>query len=291
MKAIDSPERIALWVSRQGSDTVASWALCAWRLLRYPSQPNLDLVLVGSPAGQEDPVGLGSGSVRVTPADARRGLDQACSLSLTQVRRMARSWRKLSDRSPILAKEVGDVVRKDKPLLELGTYQASFFPRLEAGHLVLSRFDELLFACLEDRGSTPADVFLARGAAGEELRRRWLAVTGDVFLSIRLAQWATHRGGDAALIRETHRADNVMLAARYRLSEAGHAIQRDGLGTIDRGAPLPLWGTVAYDPLTPWAAVDGQEAMGVAPVTPAPGSPPRPERRRPGPRRQRSIPR
>jgi hypothetical protein len=184
MKAIDSPERIALWVSRQGSDTVGSWALCAWRLLRYPSQPNLDLVLVGSPAGQEDPVGLGSGSVRVTPADARRGLDQACSLSLAQVRRMARSWRRLSDRSPILAREVDDVVRKDKPLFELGTYQSSFFPRLQAGHLVLSRFDELLFACLEDRGSTPADVFLARGAAGEELRRRWLAVTGDVFLSI-----------------------------------------------------------------------------------------------------------
>ncbi len=169
---------------------------------------------------------------------------------------MALSWRKLSGRSPILSVKGARNARPRKQLLELGSYQAGFFPRLDEDALVLSRFDELLFSCLQGRGSTAVDVFVSRAAAGEELRRKWLSLTGDIFLSLRLARWAAHNGGDAALVSEPYRADNVMTAARYRLSDRGHVIMQHGLSEIAQGAPLPVWGAMAYDPLAPWVVAD-----------------------------------
>lgn len=255
MKAIDSRRRIVIWASRLGSDTVALWALCAWRLLRWPNQPNLDLVVLGGPAEADDATGVGGGFIRVTPADARRSLDHVGSLSLTRVREMALSWRKLSGRSPILSGKSAHPARPRKQLVELGSYQAGFFPRLNWQELILSRFDELLFSCLQEQGSTAADVFVSHGTAGEELRRTWLSLTGDIFLSLRLAHWARHNGADAALVSEPYREDNVMLAARYRLSVTGRALQRQGLAEIAQGAPLSMWGVTAYNPLAPWVVV------------------------------------
>src|SRR5262249_43244575 len=159
----------------------------------------------------DDAIGVGGGSVRVNPADARLGLEQVRLLSLTRVREMALLWRKLSGRAPLLSGKGEHAARKRKQLSTLGAYQAGFFPRFGARGLLLSRFDELLFSCLEEQWSTAVDVFVCRGAAGEELRSRWLSLTGDIFLSIRLAQWARHNGHDAALISEPYRSDNVMM--------------------------------------------------------------------------------
>lgn len=143
-----------------------------------------------------------------------------------------------------------------KQLIELGGYQAGFFPRLGARGLVLSRFDELLFACLGQQWSTAADVFVSRGAAAEEMRHKWLSLTGDIFLTIRLAQWANADGNTAALLSEPFRAENRMMTARYRVSDMGQALGRDGLGAIGKGALLPLWGGRAYDPADPWVVID-----------------------------------
>lgn len=170
MKALDSRQRIVVWMSRLGSDTVAFWALCAWRLLRWPDRPNLDFVILGGPAEADDETGVGGGFIRATPADVRRCLDDVRPLSLTRAREMALFWRKLSGRSPILSGKSGGAARERRQLLELGSYQASFFPRFDGRALVLSRFDELLFSCLGQQGSTAVDVFMSRGAAGEELR-------------------------------------------------------------------------------------------------------------------------
>lgn len=255
MTAIGSRRRAVIWMSRLGSDTVAVWALCAWRLLRWPSRPNLELVVVGGPAEADDVTGVG-GSLHVTPADVRRSLDLVRPLSRTRVRKMARCWRKLSGRSPILAGRGDSTAQERRQLFELGDYQAGFFPRFDGHVLALSRFDDLLFSCLEDGWSTAVDVFVSRGAAGEELRRKWLSLTGDVFLSLRLAQWATHGGREAPLMCEPYRPDNVMMAARYRLSDAGRAIRRHGLRDIAQGAPLPMWGATAYDPGAPWVVVE-----------------------------------
>ncbi len=254
-KAIDAPEQVVVWTSRLWADEVTSWALCAWRLLRRPGSPDLGLVALGDPAGPDDAASFGGGSLRVTPADARRGLDGVRSLSLTRVREMALFWRKLCDRSPVLSSSGGHGGPGRDQLHALGGYQAGFFPRAGARGLVLSRFDELLLSCLGKQGSTPVEVFVSRSAAGEELRR-WLTLTGDVFLARRLAQWARHDGDAAALASEPFQPDNVMKSARYRLSDAGDALLQHGLAEITRGAPLVVWGATAYDPSSPWVVVD-----------------------------------
>lgn len=259
VNAVESEDRVVVWTSRLGSDTVALWALCAWRLRRWPDKPNLGVVVLGGPAETEDAAGVGGGFIRVTPGDARLHLERVRSLSVTRAREMAGSWRKLSGHSPILSGKGDWTARERRQLAELGAYQAGFFPRSGERGLLLSRFDEFLFSCLGDRGSTAADVFVSQGTAGEELRSKWCALTGDVFLATRLAQWARHDAGNAALISEPYRADRPMMAARYRLSEVGHAMKRDGLGEIARGAPLPVWGAIAYDPRDPWVVVEDGE--------------------------------
>lgn len=254
-KAIDSPEDVIVWTSRLWADAVTRWALCAWRLLRRPASPDLGLVVLGDPAGRDDATSLDGGPLRVTPADARRGLDGVRSLSLTRARELALFWRKLCGRSPILSSSGGRSGPGREPLHALGTYQAAFFPRAGARGLVLSRFDELLLSCLGKQGSTPVEVFVSRSAAGEELRQ-WLTLTGDVFLARRLAQWAHHDGDAAALVSEPVESENIMKSARYRLSDKGDAILQHGLAEIARGAPLVVWGATAYDPSSPWVVVD-----------------------------------
>ncbi len=140
--------------------------------------------------------------------------------------------------------------------MELGTYQAAFFPRFDRHALALSRFDELLFSCLEKQWLRPADVIVSRQAAGEELRHKWMSLTGDVFVFIRLAQWAKHNGDDAALMSEPHQPEDIVRGVRYRLSDRGNAIKRNGLTEIAQGAPLPVWGAMAYDPMAPWVVVN-----------------------------------
>lgn len=253
LTAIDSPEEVSLWTSHLWSDTVALRALCSWRLRRSRALPDLAVVVLGDTPGPEDASGFGRGSIHVTPADARRAL--ARPLSPTSARRMALEWRKLAARSPLLSAQATPAGTDRREWMDLGAYQAGFFPRQGAEGLLLSRFDELLFACIEERGSTPVEVFVHRSAAGDELRR-WLPLTGDVFLAMRLRQWAAHGGDGAALESVPEQADNLMKAARYRLSDAGKAIRRHGLAEIARGAPLPVWGAVAYDPRARWVVVE-----------------------------------
>jgi hypothetical protein len=121
--------------------------------------------------------------------------------------------------------------------------------------LILSRFDNLLFSILEKDWVTPADVFVNRGPFGDELRREWLRLTGDIFLSLRLAHWARHGGAASALLSEDYRKGNVMASARYRLSDAGIAVQRSGLATVSQAPPLAIWGATAYDETDPWVLV------------------------------------
>ncbi|WP_437573873.1 hypothetical protein [Sorangium sp. So ce887] len=252
ISAVKSRRRIVVWTSGLWRDRLMLWALCAWRLRYRPEHPDLDIVVLGD--APED--GFSRGFVHVKPADARRGLDDARAQSRTRVQHMARSWRKLSGRSPVLSAEGGRADRVRKDLVELGTHQAAFFPRVDGSALTLSWVDELLFACLDKNWSTPADVFMHRSSAGEELRDGWGMRIGDCFLAMRLRQWAEHRGTDAALESVPYREERIMLEARYRLTAVGDEIKRHGLVEIAQGAPLPVWGVTAYDPLAPWVVVD-----------------------------------
>lgn len=254
MKAVSSRSRLVVWTSRLWSDTVALWALCAWRLLHRPLDPKIDIAVVGTASDHA----FGRGSIRVTGADVRAGLGSAHPLSLTHAREMARFWRKLTARSPILASTAGRPARGREDLFAIGTYQAGFFPRLIASRPILSRVDELLFSCIEGRWSTPADVFMRSSTAGEALRE-WASHTGDVFIARRLQAWAEHDGGRAAMEHEPHRPERCMLEARYRLSAAGEKLVQDGLDDIAQAPPLAVGGAVAYDPLASWV-VDGERA-------------------------------
>lgn len=258
--ALKSRRRIVVWTSGLWSDRLALWALCAWRLAYWPDHPDIEVVVVGD--APED--GFSRGFVRVTPADARHGLDDARAQSLTRVQHMARCWRKVSGRSPLLSAQGGRASRARKDLVELGAYQAGYFPRVDGRALILSRFDELLFSCLGEDWLTPADIFVHRSSAGEELRTKWMTLTGDIFLALRLRQWAEHHGTDAALEGVPYRPDRSMLEARYRLSKAGNAIKEHGLAEIAQGAPLPVWGVMAYNPTGPWVVVD--DGSGATPV-------------------------
>jgi hypothetical protein len=252
--ALKSRQRIVVWTSGLWMDRLMLWALCAWRLYYRPEHPNLDIVVLGDPPADR----FRGGVVRVKPADARRGLDDARALSLTRVRHMARSWRKMSGRSPVLAAEDRRSSRAREDLVELGTHQAAFFPRVEGRALILSRIDELLFSCLDDKGwSTPVDVLMHRSPAGEELMNHWIFRTGDISLAMRIRQWAEHRGAEGALESVPYRTDRPpMLDARYRLTAVGEAIKRHGLTEIAQGPPWPMWGVVAYDPADAWVVVN-----------------------------------
>jgi hypothetical protein len=249
-EALGAHDRVVVWASRPSNDFVASLAFCAWRLLRGPSELDIWSVVLGAAAEDLGGSEIASGPVRVTPAEVRRRAEDLHPLPSARVRELAAHWSRLSGDAPILAGG-----NPPDELRALGNYQAGFFPRSESRGLVLSRFDELLLSSVGDEWAAPVDVFVRKGTAGDELRK-WLRLTGDVFLALRLAQWATHGGADAALESEPLQPDNVMRAARYRLSQAGRGLVNDGLGDITRGAPMPVWGATAFDPGSPWLVVD-----------------------------------
>jgi len=232
------------------------WALCAWRLRYRPEDPDLNIVALGD--APED--GFGYGFVRVKPAEARRGLDDAHPQSLTRVQNMARSWRKVSGRSPVLSAEGRRPGRVRKDLVELGTHQAAFFPRVNVHALTLSWFDELLFSCVDKDWVTPADVFVQLSSTSDETCKNWMLRISDVILAMRLRQWAEHRGAEAALESVPYRTDRPpMLDARYRLTAAGEAIKRHGLTEIAQGPLWPMWGVIAYSPADPWVVADDHD--------------------------------
>jgi hypothetical protein len=257
INALKSRQRIVVWTSGLWMDRLMLWAFCAWRLRYRPEDPDLHIVVLGD--APED--GFRRAFVRVKPADARRGLDDVSAQSRTRVQHMARSWRKVSGRSPVLATEGGRADRARKDLVEMGTHQAAFFPRVDSGALTLSRIDELLFSCLDVKDwRTPLDVLMQRSPAAEELWKIWMFRIGDITVAMRIRQWAEHRGAEAALESVPYRTDRPpMLDARYRLTAAGEAIKQHGLTEIAHGPPWPMWGVMAYDPANPWVVVNDHE--------------------------------
>ncbi|MCK6440758.1 MAG: hypothetical protein L6Q71_11240, partial [Planctomycetes bacterium] len=182
VKALKSRQRIVVWTSGLWSDRLMLWALCAWRLQYRPEHPDLDLVVLGD--APEDR--FRGESIRVEPADARRGLDDARALPLAEVRDMARSWRRVCGRYPVLFAEGRRPGQAREDLATLGAHQAAFFPRRNGKALTLSRIDHLLFSCLGKGWSTPLDVVMHRSPAGDELMNQWMMRIGDCSFANRL---------------------------------------------------------------------------------------------------------
>lgn len=266
LNALNADEPIVLWTSPSWNDRVALWALCSYRLQRRPARPDLSLILLGEYGEKHARLSFGIGNVPVEPAMARQAQETARPLSLGEVREKALFWKALTAPSPILSGKPLRETGARKELVELGVYQAGFFPRKTARGLSLSTLDALLLGCVSQTPSDPGAILMRRGSKGAELRR-WMCLVGDITLFKRLAQWAKY-GSPAALRAEPYQAPNSWLTARYELSDTGRAILRGGLASIDQAPPLPIWGVTAYDPKDPWVVVE--EAGG------------RPHLRRPG---------
>jgi hypothetical protein len=197
---------------------------------------------------------FGIGYVTLEPEMARPAWETARPLSLREVREKARFWKRLTAPAPILSEKTSRETSSRKELFELGAYQAGFLPRLSERGLSLSTLDTLMLDLVDDTPRTPAAIFMRQGEKGESFRQ-WFNLTGDVFLFDRLAQWAKF-DGPGALITEPYRTPNGLWTSRYKLTDTGRAILRDGLTSISQAPPLPIWGVTAYDPEDPWVVVE-----------------------------------
>jgi len=253
LKTLAADEPIVVWSSPMWNDRVAVWALCSFRLLYRPTQPDLSLVVVGEVVPADPPLLFDEGYVRVNPALVRRAWESVRPLSASQVREKARFWKKLTAPAPILSGKPLRETPSRKELFEMGAYQAAFFPRLSERGLSLSTLDAVLLGCVNETPSSPAQIIGREGEQGEILK--WMHLTGDIILFERLAQWAKH-GPSPALHAEPWQAPNGWQTARYTLTSAGRAILRDGLTSIHQAPPLPIWGATAYDPEEPWVVVE-----------------------------------
>jgi hypothetical protein len=136
-------------------------------------------------------------------------------------------------------------------LSSLWSLLAAFFPRqAPGGTLHLSRFDDLLLGVLGGEWRTPAAVFTGASQAGE--LQDLLCCTGDAFIPRRLDQWASH-GATPAVEREAGpKPDREMLASVYRLTPHGARLRAEGLTRLADAPPLPIGGSEAYGPGSPW---------------------------------------
>lgn len=90
---------------------------------------------------------------------------------------------------------------------------------------------------------------------GAELRQV-LSCAGDLFLAMRLEQWARHRRG--AYIEQFigPDVDNPMKSFAYRRTERGRHLWEHGLNELSEAPPLPIGGTEAYQPSAPWVVFE-----------------------------------
>ena len=255
---------VVLWVSASIVDRVNLWRTCSW--LRHVGLATRDVLILefdaipprGTP---EEP--LPSFECTASVADHSdkvllERLAQARPWSAARYDRAVSLWDKYTDGDPSrFVKSCLRGVKRFQELAPLWTFLSCLFPRKTAeGALRLSRFDELLLTILSGEWQTPVDVFVHKSQAGLELRQL-LSCTGDLFLTVRLDQWAAH-GSSAAVERAAgpKPPDNPMLSSVYRLTARGIQLREAGLEQLTNAPALPVAGTEAYGSGAPWVVLE-----------------------------------
>jgi hypothetical protein len=137
---------------------------------------------------------------------------------------------------------------------ELGSiwaFLSHFFPRLSTdGSLRLSRYDELLLEAMSVRWRTPVKVYI------HLIREHYpfMSCMGDLTVTFRLAAWAEHDARPAAVERAPDPKkgpEDLMLSSIYRLTKHGKQV-RERLTDLTDAPRLPVGGTEAYAPESPW---------------------------------------
>ena len=250
---------IVSWVSPSVADRLNLWRSCTWfRDRGIPRRDVLILELGPAPLGPHAALHARRSDEIQSVSDHP---DAALLAHLPRARPWPRDrydhavklWEQFVDADPRrFARSCLRGVRGFPELHRTWGLLSRFFPRMsrERG-LRVSRFDELLLSALSAEWRTPLDVFLHdRSEEWQELRH----CAGDVGMADRLRDWAKH---DASAVEGAPgpRPDRPMLSHVYRLTERGMQL-RTGLPHLAGAPRLPMAGTEAYAPETPWVLLD-----------------------------------
>ncbi|MGK4000641.1 hypothetical protein [Sorangium sp. So ce1024] len=257
---------VVLWASSSVHERVNLWRACSW--LRRLGIACGDIFILEfeplPPAGiPEEPMPPFdcSSSVSDHPDDVfLEHVDNAQSWPRERYERAIRLWDSYVDENP--SPFVESCIRGVEGFSELAPLWAllsCFFPRnTTEGVLRLSRFDELLLTILSIEWQTPVAVFADKSQSGVELRQL-LYCTGDLFLSRRLEQWASHSSSafvERAPGPKPPNAGYPMLSEVYRLTERGMRLRDKGLDQLTDAPSLPIAGTEAYSASAPWVLLE-----------------------------------
>lgn len=250
---------VVVWVSASLAEHVNLWRTCS--LLRDVGLSHRDVLILDldrAPGGDPDHDPLGcSQTVAYRPDEVLLArLAEARPWPRARYNHAVNLWLRYVD--PDLSGFARTCVRGLAGFPELATVWSlvsSFFPRrTRDGALHLSRFDELLMMNrLSTDWRTPVDVYVRGPDAWEQL----VCCTGDIFVSMRLEQWASHGTPPAVERSPWRQPNNPMMAFVYRLGARGLALQA-GVATLADAPPLPMAGALAYDPLAPWVVIEEQ---------------------------------
>ncbi|WP_441290244.1 hypothetical protein ACSRUE_06390 [Sorangium sp. KYC3313] len=258
---------VVLWVSVSLHERVNLWRACSW--LRHIGIACSDVIVAelefvyGTRTSPPEPPIVPRFNCSASVADH---LDEALLDRLDESRpwpverydRAVRLWESYADEDPLAFVESCMAGVEGFPeLAPLWELLSCFFPRRTTeGALRLSRFDELILTILSAEDyKTDVSVFCDRSQSGLDLRGI-LSCTGDLFLEDRLSQWARH--ASSAFVERAPRPnpDEVMKSFVYRLTERGIRLRDEGLEQLTDAPGLPVAGTEAYAPSSPWSLLE-----------------------------------
>lgn len=240
---------LVLWTSSSLEHRVALWMLCAW--LGRAGRKNTDVRIVTLPERKTPHLFVCSGAT-LHGREIGVRIDGAMVLPEAFRRRAEGLWKKFVGKSPeAFSDQCQRGLRGFPEIRSIGTYHAGFFPQRSGARVALSRFDQVMFACVSSEWATPVTISSRRSAEGDFLRS-WLGCAGDTFLSRRLRDWADHDCDGSALESRPLDLSNPMRSHMYRLTSCGKDIARGGLGNLSQAPRLAIGGAMAYDPLAPW---------------------------------------
>ncbi|WP_437869606.1 hypothetical protein [Sorangium sp. So ce363] len=259
---------VVLWATTSLDERVNLWRICSYlrslgiqrsdvliaefervygTMKRFPELPRIPpFDCTGSVADHPDEVLLDR-------------LDKARPWPVERYERAIGLWESYADESPLSFVESCIAGVEGFPeLASLWALLSCFFPRRNTGGaLALSRYDELIFAILSvEDWQTPVRVICNKSQLGVDLRDL-VSCTGDLFLGDRLAQWAKH-DVSAAVERAPgpKPPEYPLLSKVYRLTERGIRIRDTGLDHLVDAPSLPIAGTEAYAPSSPWILLE-----------------------------------
>ncbi|WP_438026249.1 DUF1835 domain-containing protein [Sorangium sp. So ce233] len=259
---------IVLWATKSLDDQVNLWRICNY--LRSLGIQRSDVLIMefehvyGTMKRFPEPP-------RIPPFDcsgtiAHHGdevlldrLDKARPWPVERYERAIGLWENYADENPLPFVESCIAGVEGFPeLASLWALLSCFFPRrTTTGALGLSRYDDLILSILSvEEWQTPVRVICNRSQLGEDLRDL-VSCTGDLYLGDRLAQWAKHDSGAAVERAPGPKPPEYPLLSKvYRLTERGVRLRDRGLEHLADAPRLPVAGTEAYAPSSPWVLLE-----------------------------------